>query len=70
MEHDVCVFKVVQTLKSVTLTGVLYFSNIYSKSLYLYSALKSVIIYHLMHILSLNITVILLPNIFFLGSQL
>lgn len=51
-------------MKSVTLTRVLYFFNIYSNALYLYSALMSVID-HLLHILLLTITVILLLNVFF-----
>lgn len=54
-------------MKSVTLTRVLYFFNIYSNALYLYSALMSVI-YHLLHILLLTITVILLLNVFFFSE--
>lgn len=52
--------------KSATLTGVLYFSNIYWNALYLYSTLMSVID-HLLHILSLGITVTLLNQCCFLS---
>lgn len=47
MKHGVCVFKTARITKSVTLTGGLYFSNIYSDVLYLYPALMSVF-YHLL----------------------
>lgn len=63
MEHGVCVSKKAHIIKSLTLTRVLYFSNIYSQAQYLYSAPMSVI-YHVLHILLLTMTGILPLNVF------
>lgn len=50
--------------KSITLTRILYFSNIYSNALYLYSALMSVI-YHLIALIVTHYDVIVLLSVSF-----